>query len=246
MSRHFDPADREWLADAKTHSDAIARDLDVLIAARRETGGFRLVRHFLERWMSPGRCYRVLDLYPGPGDAARRMIEWARERDITLRIDAMDPDGAVLDVARSRSHDFPEIEFVKAEILREQPDATYDLVHSSLALHRFSDPDAARVLIRLRELASRWALVTDFERHPLTTATLWTLSNLIHRSDLAAHDLMVGARHSFSFPELRELAATAGWQGFGQRRMAWCCQAIWLEYRDAGDLTLAGEMPSLA
>lgn len=230
--------------DPSTPVAELERAIDALTAANRRFGSHRLVRRFLARWMNPGRCYRVLDLCTGAGDLPRAMVNWARARDITLRIDAIDANPNVIALARTRSGDFPEIHYECADVLREVPGEGYDLVHCSLALHHFSDTDAARVLVRCREMSSRWTLASDLERHPITTAAVWALTAFM-RSAVAAHDGRISARHAFSYAEMRELAVAAGWQNFGHARCLWCRQAVWLENRDLAGIPLV-EAPGLA
>ena len=197
--------------------------------------------------MNPGRCYRVLDLCTGAGDNPRTMVRWAREREITLRIDAVDANHTVLDLARERSADFPEIHYMHGDVLGEAPGEGYDLVHCALSLHHFSDEDAARLLVRCSDCSNRWVLVSDLERHFLTSVAISLATQLICRSEVARHDGIISAQHAFSFHEMNALAAAAAWKNYGHARFLWCRQALWLENRDFGDIPLAdAEMPSLA
>jgi SAM-dependent methyltransferase len=205
------------------------------------------MRRFLGRWLNPGRCYRILDLCTGAGDLPRAMVAWARAREITLRIDAVDANPTALEIARPRSANFPEIHYSQGDVLGDAPGENYDLVHCALSLHHFSDADAARLLVRCRELSNRWILVSDLERHPLTTAAIWALTGLVYRGDITRHDGRLSARRAFSFHELSALAVAAGWQNFGHARALCCRQVLWLENRDLADIPLAvDEMPSLA
>lgn len=247
MSRHFDPERRELLDDPATPQAELDRASRDLAALNHRFGGHRLVRRFLARWLNPGRCYRILDLCTGSGDVPRAMVEWAREREITLRIDAVDANPVVLDLARQRSADFTEIHYVEGNVLEDAPGESYDLVHCSLALHHFSDADAARLLARCAKLSNRWVLVSDLERHPLVTAVISLATGLFCNSEVAKEDGRISASHAFSFREMHALAEAAGWQNFGHARCLVCRQAIWLENRDLGDIPLAdAEMPSLA
>lgn len=248
MSRYFDPERRELLDDPTTPQAEIERASRDLAALNNRFGGHRLVRRFLGRWLNPSRCYRILDLCTGSGDVPRAMVEWAREREITLRIDAVDANPVVLEVARKRSADFAEIHYAQGNVLEDEvPGEGYDLVHCALALHHFSNADAARLLARCAKLSNRWVLVSDLERHPLVTATIAITTSLLCSSEVAKRDGRISASHAFSFREMTALAESAGWQNFGHSRFLFCRQALWLENRDLGDIPLAdAEMPSLA
>jgi SAM-dependent methyltransferase len=246
MSRHFDPAKSEMMDRPQPVTPELERHLATLTTANRTTGSYRLVRRFLARWWNPDRCYRVLDLCTGAGDIPREIVRWARARGITARIDAVDANESTLEIARKQSEEFPEIHYIRGDALRFEPGETYDLVHCSLALHHFSDEDAARLLIQCRELSTRWALVADLERHPLTTAAVW-LFTAFCGDEMAIHDGRLSAERAFSWAEMRELAIAAGWENFGHGRCLFCRQAIWLENRDLGEIPLDPvTMPSLA
>jgi len=246
MSRHFDPADSEFMDRPQPVSPELERHLAALEAMNRSTGSHRVVRRFLARWWNPDRCYRVLDLCTGGADIPREMVRWARARGITARIDAIDGNESTLEIARRHCEDFPEIHLFRGDALRYEPGETFDLVHCSLSLHHFSDEDAVRLLRRCSDLSTRWILVSDLERHPLTTAAVWLLTTFC-RDAMTVHDGRLSARRAFSWGEMRELAIAAGWENFGHGRCLLCRQAIWMENREFGEIPLdPASMPSLA
>jgi ubiquinone/menaquinone biosynthesis C-methylase UbiE len=216
---------------AKEATPEFEQDLRNLESLNRQFGGHRLVRHFIERWMNPGRCYRVLDLCTGGADVPRMMVNWARAKEITLRIDAVDANPVIVGIARRRCADFPEIHVEEGDVLQYTPDAPYDLVHSSLALHHFGEEDSVRFLRNVRRWTNRWALISDLERHPMTTMGIWLVTSLAYRDPITVHDGRLSAQRAFSYRELRELARMAGWPNFGHRRFMWGRQAIWLDER---------------
>ena len=247
MSRHFDPEKPELMDCAEAASPELERDLLALESLNRPFGSHRLLRHFLARWWTPQRCYRVLDLCTGGGDLPRMMVAWARARGITLRIDALDANPHTIEIARRLSAGFPEIEYHCADVLHHESDASYDLVHCSLALHHFGDDDAIRLLRRCREFSTRWVLVSDIERHPATTLGVWLLTALLYRDPMTVHDARLSARRAFSHRELAALARAAGWPAFGHARFLCCRQAVWLENREfAGIPVEVAGVPGLA
>ena len=109
MQRDFDPNEPELMDRPQPVSSELETDLLNLVSLNRLFGSHRLLRLFLAQWLNPGRCYRVLDLATGAGDLPRAMVEWARARDITLRIDAVDANPSTVEIARKHSADFSEI-----------------------------------------------------------------------------------------------------------------------------------------
>ena len=210
-----------------------------LASINRHFGSHRLLRKFLELWFNPGRCYRVLDLCTGAGDLPRVMVDWARAREITLRIDAVDASEASLEIARRASGDYPEIQYLRGDALKFETKEAYDLVHCSLALHHFTEDQAVQVLRRCRDLSHRCVLVSDLERSLFTLAGVHLLTTLCYPESVTHSDGVTSARRAFSFREFRALAAAAGWQDFGHARFLFCRQALWLDLRELGDIPIA-------
>ena len=236
MPRDFDPTESELMDRPQPVSAELEKDLDNLVALNRHFGSHRLLRRFLAGWLVPDRTYRVLDLCTGAADLPRVMLDWARPRGIALHIDAVDAQDATLAIADKKSAGYPEIHFHKSDALTYDATLRYDFVHCSLALHHFSDENAALLLRRCRELSTKFALVADLERSALTTAGVWAITAAIYRDPMTQHDGRLSARRAFSFAEMRALTELAGWKDFGHARFLFCRQAVWLASRDFAEI----------
>jgi SAM-dependent methyltransferase len=232
MKRVFDPHEPELMDRPQPVSAELRRDLENLASLNRHFGSHRLIRRFLSAWLRRGRVYRILDLCTGFGDIPRVMVEWARRREISVRIDAIDANDSTLELARGRTPSAPEIQYERADVLTFEASERYDLVCCSLALHHFSEEDAVRLLRRCQELSHRFVLVTDLERSHFTALGVWALTQFIYRDPMTRHDGRVSAARAFSFREMRALAEAAEWEDFGHARFAFCRQAIWLDRRE--------------
>lgn len=166
------------------------------------------------------------------------MVNWARSRDITLRVDAVDANPAVLSIGRRDCASYPEIQLHESDVLSFTPDDRYDLVHCSLALHHFGDDDSIRLLRNARKWSNRWVLIADLERSPLTTAAIWLVTGLLYRDLMTAHDGRLSAQRAFSFREFRHLAKEAGWHNFGHVRSMWCRQVLWRDEQTLGEVPI--------
>ena len=230
--RQFDPALPELMDRPQPVSRELEIDLQNLAGINRQFGSYRLIRGFLERWLVTGKTYRVLDLCTGGGDIPRLMVDWARPRQITLQVEAIDFQSATVEIASRWSADYPEITFRQGNVLAfdaDDPAPAHDFVFCSLALHHFSELDAVRLLATCRALAARAVLVADLERSRLAAAGVWLLTAVLYREPMTKFDARLSVRRAFSYLELADLARQAGWTGFQQARFAVGRQAIWLE-----------------
>jgi SAM-dependent methyltransferase len=226
--RKFDPAEPELMDRPQLVSAELEVDLRNLRQLNRYFGSYRLIEHFLQRWISPGDQLRILDLATGSGDIPRLVVDHARGVGAAVRVDAVDQQPSTVEVARTLSADYPEIEFIEGNVLAFESEP-YDIVLCSLALHHFSETDAVALLQRCRSLSRRRVLVSDLRRGILATAGVFLLTTLVFREEMTRIDARLSAERAFSFTEFRALAGRAGWKDFGHARFAFARQAIWME-----------------
>ncbi|MGH8095553.1 MAG: methyltransferase domain-containing protein [Chthoniobacterales bacterium] len=229
MKRRFDPAEPEWMDRPQPISTELISDLKNLRALNRYFGSYRLVRHFLRRWLRANESWRVIDLATGSGDIPRLVVEFARKIGASVSVDAIDLQASTITIARELSEEFPEIHFHCADIQDFGSAQSYDLVLFSLALHHFTAEEAVKLLRRCRELSRGDVLVADLRRGRWAKAGVNLLTTLVFREAMTRNDARVSMERAFSFRELSDLACAAGWRDFGHRRFRFARQAIWLE-----------------
>ena len=203
-------------------------DLLNLRKLNRYFGSYRLIEHFLRRWIKPGSRMRILDLATGSGDIPRLVVDFARGVNAVVAVDAVDQQAATVEIARNLSVAYPEIEFFEGDVLTFAREP-YDIVLCSLALHHFSENDAVMLLKRCRALSRQYVLVSDLRRGWVATAGVYLLTALIFREPMTRTDGRLSAERAFSFREFGGLAKRAGWKNYGHAKFAFARQAIWLE-----------------
>ena len=234
MKRAFSKTKPELMDLPQPVTPELRRDLANLVSLNRHFGSHRLICKFLASWFQPGLAYRVLDLATGAGDIPRLIVRWCDKKGISVRIDAVDANAATIEIARSASADYRNIEWVHADAVSFEPGYTYDLVCCSLALHHFSESEAVELLKRCRQLSDHYILVADLERSWAALLGIWLITALWYRDAMTAHDARLSVRRAFSWNELQEMAEEAGWEEFGHARFLFYRQAIWMSKRDPG------------
>ena len=229
MKRSFDPAVLEMMDRTQPVSSELERDLQRLRQLNRWFGSYRLVLHFMRRWIKPGARLRVVDLATGSGDIPRLLVDFARNIGTHIEVDAVDRQSATLEIARKLSAGYPEISFHEADILGWHCAQDYDIALCSLVLHHFSDADAVNLLRRCRELSKRFVLLSDLRRGFLLRAGVHVLTAVVFREAMTRFDARLSARRAFSFSEMRQLAIRGGWENLGHKKFRFARQAIWLE-----------------
>lgn len=229
MKRSFDPAVLEMMDRPQPVSAELERDLERIRQLNRWFGSYRLVLGFIRRWIRPADKLRVVDLATGSGDIPRLIVNYARRISANVEIDALDWQPATLEIAKRLSVNYPEISYREANVLEWNSIETYDITLCTLALHHFSNEDAVRLLRRCRELSKGFVLVSDLRRSFSLIAGVYLLTTLIFREPMTRYDARLSTARAFSFSEMRELAAKAGWQDFAHKKFRFGRQAICLE-----------------
>jgi len=229
LKRRFDPAEPEWMDRPQPVSPELVFDLANLRALNRYFGSYRLIRHFLRRWIRRGANLRILDLATGSGDIPRLVVEFARGVAARVEIDAVDFQASTVEIAQQLSSGFPEIRYVCADLHHFDENQTYDIVLFSLALHHFSEEEAVQLLRRCRELSRGRVLVADLRRGWFAKIGVDFLTTIFFREAMTRNDARLSAARAFSFRELDDLARAAGWTDYGHGRFRFARQAIWLE-----------------
>ena len=229
MKRSFDPAVLEMMDRDQPPSTELERDLQHLRQLNRWFGSYRLVLGFIRRWIRPADKLRVVDLATGSGDIPRLIVDYARRIGANVEIDALDRQPATLAIAKRLSVNYPEISYREANVLEWNSMETYDITLCTLALHHFSNEDAARILHKCREASKGFVLVSDLRRSFSLLAGVYVLTTLIFREPMTRYDARLSASRAFSFSEMCDLALRAGWKNFGHKKFHFARQAIWLE-----------------
>jgi 2-polyprenyl-3-methyl-5-hydroxy-6-metoxy-1,4-benzoquinol methylase len=229
MKRRFDPAEVELMDRPQPVSAELERDLYNLRQLNRWFGSYALIRAFIRQWIKSGDRVRIIDLATGSGDIPRLIVDLARKIGARVEITALDRQPATLEIAKSLSAKYPEVNFTEGNILEWEPSEAYDMVLCTLVLHHLSDEDAVRVLRRCQDLARRFVLVSDLRRGWLTTIGVHLLTAFVFREPMTKYDARLSATRAFSFDEFDDLARRAAWTNFGHQNFPFGRQAIWLD-----------------
>jgi len=200
--------------DAPTAHDpaVLERSLGHVSAINRWLGGWRSLLRHLPAFLPAEGPARLLDVGTGSGEAAVVAAKWARRQGRELRITATDANPAILEIARRRTANYPEIRVEPADALAlPYPDGAFHAAMLTLTLHHFEGDAAVQVLRELARVARGGIVVSDLDRSwanylgaRLLSWTLWA------PNPLTRHDGPLSVLRSYTRSELLALAAAAG------------------------------------
>ncbi|WP_426493423.1 methyltransferase domain-containing protein [Hymenobacter sp. 102] len=226
----------ELMDDLTLASEELRQNLEELETINTWLGGYAPVLHALARLQPQfpeGRPLRLADLGSGGGDTLRRIARWARRRGMAVELVGVDANAFMLEYAAAHSRQYPEIQFVQADIFsagfQQQP---YDILTASLFCHHFTEDELTTMLGRWQQQAGVAVVINDLHRHPLAYHSIRWLTRLLGGSRLVRHDAPLSVARAFTRPDWQRLLRRAG---ISRYRLRWRWAFRWQVVIPGGD-----------
>lgn len=169
-----------------------------------------LRRHVLERMRTdPQRAWTMLDVGSGGCDLAIWLIDRCRREGVRLTITCMDHDARVVQFAKQRLAQYPEIVSLHGDALSlaETPPATWDFVFSNHFLHHLSTPQVRHCLQHVVRACREQCIMSDLVRSRFSYALYTALATLLLRNSFAYDDGRLSIRKGFTKREALQIVA---------------------------------------
>ena len=188
----------------------LAETLAELACINAFLGGHATTLGALARLIPPGRReFDVLDVGSGGGDAARRIVAWARRRGMTARVHGIDLAPEAVACARRSSSGLSGLEFSVQDLFDLPTTRKYDIVHAALVFHHLSDDAAVKALAKMYELCRLGVVINDLHRHPVAYYSIKWLTALLSKNRLIRHDAPLSVLRVFRRSCLEDLSRRA-------------------------------------
>lgn len=210
----FERSAASELLDGSDHDPReLAANLHDIRLVNRFFGGVGVVLRYLPATtcsVPADQPLRILDLATGSGDIPRAVVAWGKRNGRTLHVTASDASAEILAIAASQLTGYPEISLSRYDARAVPlPDASFDVVLCSLALHHFDPHDAIAVLKEMDRLAIHGFILNDLVRSRRGFVVTWLAARLTTRNRLTRHDAPLSIRRAYTPAELRALLSQA-------------------------------------
>jgi 2-polyprenyl-3-methyl-5-hydroxy-6-metoxy-1,4-benzoquinol methylase len=146
----------------------------------------------------------------GGGDSLRVIAQWARKRNLKIKLIGVDATEAAIEYAKHKSVDFPEISYILADVMSDDlMHNQFDIVISSLFTHHFIDSDWIKLIQKMNDCASKHVIINDLHRHWFAYYSIGLITAVFSNSDMVKHDSKVSVLRSFKRKELEYLISKA-------------------------------------
>jgi ubiquinone/menaquinone biosynthesis C-methylase UbiE len=153
----------------------------------------------------------ILDLGTGSADLPVYLIELGRRFKRRITLTAVDNHPRVLEVARNRTRQYPEIRIEAGNLLSlNYPPGSFDIVVCSLTLHHFSRENAIQIIHSMNLLCRTGYLVNDLERSRMAAWTTRIYTAVTTRNEMTLKDSYLSVMRAFTMKEMQGMACEAG------------------------------------
>jgi ubiquinone/menaquinone biosynthesis C-methylase UbiE len=154
----------------------------------------------------------VLDIGTGAADIPRSLTTHARAQARRLAVKAIDIRPEIVAAAAHRLDGEPDVQLALARAADsiDEPDSSFDVVHSSMVLHHLDMPEARRLLGEMARVARRAVIVNDLDRARRWWLAAWLLSRIASGNRYTRHDAPLSVQRAYRPNEIAALAAHAG------------------------------------
>jgi ubiquinone/menaquinone biosynthesis C-methylase UbiE len=112
-----------------------------------------------------------------------------------------------------------QINWIKEDYKKHQPDKHYDLIFNSLFCHHFDDDALIEMLIWMNKNSKKGFFIGDLHRHWLAYYSIKFLTKLFSKSFLVKNDAPLSVQRGFTKKEWVILLKKAGIENY---KITWC------------------------
>jgi len=195
----------ELMDDQSISADALKFIYDDIDRANSFLGGTKGLLNEVALLISenPKKKYSLLDVGCGNGDMLRSLCLFFRSKHLKVSLIGIDINEKAITLAKAASKDFPEITYLKNDILNQSaalPKA--DFVVSTLTMHHIPEESIPAFLGQLSNMAHIGIVINDLQRSRLAYYLFQFFSAIFIKTKEAQNDGLVSIRSGFTKKEL--------------------------------------------
>jgi ubiquinone/menaquinone biosynthesis C-methylase UbiE len=173
-------------------------------------GGHDVIKKGLKKFGK--ESHKILEIGSGGGDNLMMLKKHFPENDYA----GLDIKEVCITYSESLDS---QINWIKEDYKKHQPDKPYDLIFNSLFCHHFDDDALIEMLIWMNKNSKNGFFIGDLHRHWLAYYSIKFLTKLFSKSYLVKNDAPLSVQRGFTKKEWVILLKKAGIENF---KITWC------------------------
>ncbi len=173
-------------------------------------GGHDVIKKGLKKFAK--ESHKILEIGSGGGDNLMMLKKHFPENEYA----GLDIKEVCINYSQSID---PEINWIKEDYKKHQPEKPYDLIFNSLFCHHFDDNSLLEMLKWMNQNSKTGFFIGDLNRHWLAYFSIKYLTKLFSKSYLVKNDAPLSVQRGFTKNEWVILLEKAGIENYSIR---WC------------------------
>ncbi|MGB5357906.1 MAG: methyltransferase domain-containing protein [Eudoraea sp.] len=155
----------------------------------------------------PKNNYTIVDMGCGDGTILRKLALTFRKHSASFNFIGMDLNQKALDIANANSKDYPEINYIRQDILSLQPKQFQcDILLCTLTMHHFKNPEIIVFMDHFIKLSKIGVVINDLQRSALACYLFRLFSSIFIKTKIAKSDGLISIKRGFKKKELIHLS----------------------------------------
>ncbi len=200
----------ELMDDPNVPEKALKDALLDISKVNRMLGGNLITIRAIEKLFkenSKKRKWTIVDIGCGDGEMLRLIVDKCKDDDLELNLIGLDINSQSIDIARSMSKNYPEISFIKKDVMMIDVNSfTCDIVICTLTIHHFTDEEILKFIKQFTLFTKVGIIINDLHRSRVAYVLYMLFSRIFIRSYVAKNDGLVSIASAFKKHELETFA----------------------------------------
>jgi 2-polyprenyl-3-methyl-5-hydroxy-6-metoxy-1,4-benzoquinol methylase len=227
--------EEEIMDDLSIEGEMLRQTLDKIAQINQRLGGNQATidgLHTLLKIESKGVVISIVDLGCGSGDMLRAVADFGRKNNFIFKLTGIDANDYTINYARKLSADYPEISYIKMDILADEfSGISFDVVIATLFLHHFTNQQIQDLLIAVVNKARVGVVINDLHRSS-TAYYLFKAISLFIKNPMVKKDGAISVLRGFKkndlisiSKKLKDSVSTIHWKW--AFRYQWIIKKTW-------------------
>jgi len=205
MDLRYRNTESELMDDPNVAIDTLRLVFNDINKSNRLLGGNRITINNVCKLIKeyPRKQYTIVDIGCGDGEMLRELASYFRNSEIEIVLIGLDLNENALAIAGELSVDFPEITFLRQDILALKPlNFKCDILLCTLTMHHFSNEQIPIFLSQFTNLAKIGVIINDLQRSALAYYLFKGFSAIFIKTKIAKHDGLISIKSGFKKKDL--------------------------------------------
>ncbi|WP_460635750.1 methyltransferase domain-containing protein [Larkinella harenae] len=196
----------EFLDDFSLEGDELRDALDKIAAINRWLGGNQVTLDGIEKLLKNAPAQKplsIVDIGCGNGDMCRAVVDFGRQRGISVHVLGIDANEYTIQHARKLSTAYPTVSYAVMNVFgADFARLNYDIALCTLTLHHFTDEQILALMGLLTRQAKLGVVINDLHRSAFAYRLFELLCFVFRLNKLSKEDGLISILRGFKKQDL--------------------------------------------